>query len=100
MTEDVKIIKVVAPAGVSTSDDLDYDLDGLGIDANAREGMQVILLDRLAAAGTPKTMDDTWTYTKSTGVIHIDEGATGFVAGDQWFFALVWGAHACVATAS
>lgn len=97
MQSHITRVKLVAPADVSTNDDLDYDLDSIGVDASMRKGLEAVTVAKTTSAGVPKANDDTVTIVDDD--LHIDEGATGFAAGDIWWIDLMRGVDKCVATA-
>ena len=81
MTRFVRRIRVVAPADVDTHTILTAELhDSLGIPEESLVGAIPVLICKETSAGIGKVADDT--VSMSGNSLVINEGATGFAAGD------------------
>ena len=84
-----RLIEVVAPADVSTDDRLNVDLDDLGLSDENIESLSARLVAKRDSSGNGKVLDDIVTITSDN--LQIQEGSTGFAAGDVFVIELIWG---------
>lgn len=81
MNKFVRRVRVVVPSDVSTHNILTAELhDNLGIPEESLVGARPVILAKETSAGVAKTVDDKVTISGNNLVIN--EGSTGFAAGD------------------
>lgn len=98
MFERVKIIKVVMPT-VTTQNRLTVALTSYGLQSTDIASIkEAVIIATKVAAGTGRVQDESLAISGSNLVIA--EGATGFVTGDLFYVALVWGLETQTGTAS
>lgn len=88
-SQNIKRIEIVAPDDVSDDDRLNVDLEDLGLSDENIESAEARLVAKRDSDGDGKTLDDAVTITGDH--LQIQEGSTGFSAGDVFIVDLVWG---------
>lgn len=87
--QNLKRIEVVAPSDVSTDDLLNVSLSDLGLSDENIESAEIRLVAKRDSSGNGKTLDDLVTTTSD--YLQIQEGSTGFAAGDVFVIDFIWG---------
>ncbi|OGV45201.1 MAG: hypothetical protein A2017_06580 [Lentisphaerae bacterium GWF2_44_16] len=90
MNTDVRRIKCVIPADVGEGTAVDLNLvTAMNIPEELIPAMTPVIVARQSSALLGKVIDDT--VSISGNVLSIDEGATGFAAGDIYYIDLMQG---------
>jgi len=88
--EDYTYIRVTVPSGVGTDDTLTVSIQGTGADdldlPETWEDSLPLITVKQTSAGLGKVIDETIVIT--AGDLIITEGASGLLAGDQYFIRL------------